>query len=554
MNLKISVPGFLFLLFIFYFTPVASAQLQTGGVPQSFSFALPPEDGNIVTINAPALESVLIEDQLNPVPYRFAINMPVDIGVSSIQQSRTIENATEIWRLTINAPGAFGLTLYFDRFEMPAGAKLFVYNPQRTQALGAFTSLNNNKHSTFATGLINGDKLTLEYNAPVGASLPLLHISEIAWAYRGYGQPDGVNTGFGSSGPCEVNINCSEGSAWKLQKRSVTRIQVKRGLATLFCTGSVVNNTLNDGKPYILTADHCGKKSSELDISQWIFYFNYEGLNCPNPVAEPYLSSMTGATKIANGGNEGADGSDFFLVLLESAIPDSFNVYYNGWSRETSPSTSGVSIHHPQGDIKKVSTYKTPLQPAYWSGDSKLAHWRVVWAETANGHGTTEPGSSGSPLFDAQGRIVGTLTGGDSQCDSSKLGLPDYYGMFAYHWDKNGADSVEQLKPWLDPVNANVMSVNGWALSVNNHAKDTRVEVYPNPVTDILNIRTLPVSAGEVKITISDLFGNLMKQVNFRNNPPDLDFSIDINNLSAGLYFVVIRDGEKSMVRKFIKN
>ena len=228
-----------------------------------------------------------------------------------------------------------------------------------------------------------------------------------------------------------------------MEKRSVTRITVKRGGSSLWCTGSLIKNVRNDRKPYILTADHCGNKSSVTDLSQWIFYFNYEGAGCPDPTTEPPLKSITGATLVAHGGNEASTGSDFFLVLLKSAIPDSYNVSFNGWSRETAqPSPSGTTIHHPQGDIKKISTYTTPLQPAHWSGNPALAHWRVTWTGTPSGHGTTEGGSSGSPLFDNYGRLVGTLTGGDSGCDSAALNLPDYYGMFSYSWDKNGTDSV----------------------------------------------------------------------------------------------------------------
>jgi hypothetical protein len=459
----------------------------------------------------------------------------------------------KIWRLNVRSVRALALILYFDRFNIPEGGRLFVYNPQRTQLLGAFTSMNNNNLSTFATGLIYGDELTLEYNSPGGLPLPDLHVSEIGHAYRGISDHSSLSRGFGGSGLCEVNVNCPEGGNWQDEKRSVTRITVKRGGASLWCTGSLVNNVRNDGTPYVLTADHCGKYSSEADLSQWLFYFNYEGPGCADPTNEPPLRSMTGASMVAHGGDAGNTGSDFFLVLLKSAIPDSFNVYYNGWTRETDPpSANGTGIHHPQGDIKKISTYTSTLQPSHWVGNPELSHWRVTWSGTPSGHGTTEGGSSGSPLFDNQGLLVGTLTGGDSSCDSASLNLPDYYGMFSYHWDQNGNDSSSMLKYWLDPDNTGVMKLNGWSLSVQEPGPATWVNIYPNPVSDQLSLKSGAVDGQMMVVTIHDVWGNLRVQKDWKVMRNQV-LQIDLSGFAPGMYLVGINDGDRQMTRKIIK-
>jgi hypothetical protein len=443
--------------------------------------------------------------------------------------------------------------LYFDRFEIPEGGRLFVYNPKRTQLLGAFTSVNNNRWSTFATGLIYGDEVTLEYNAPEGLKMPDLHLSEVGHAYRGVAAPDRGETGFGGSGKCQVNVNCEEGNNWGLQKRSVTRIAVKRGAASVWCTGSLVNNVRNDGTPYVLTADHCGKYSSETDLTQWVFYFNYESPGCPDPPLEPALASLTGATLVAHGGNAAASGSDFFLVLLGTPVPESYNAYFNGWSREMiTSSISGVSIHHPQGDIKKISTYTTPLEPAVWKGGSKLAHWLVKWSQTPNGHGTTEGGSSGSPLFDTEGRLIGTLTGGDSSCDSAYLESPDWYGMFSYSWDKNGTDSVSVLKYWLDPDSTNIMSLNGWALSVGESASNDRIVLYPNPVADFLMIKPIGANIQTMSVTLTDLWGRRYYSHTFKDQPAT-EVRIDMRAFLPGMYIVSMTEGDRRFVRKVVK-
>jgi hypothetical protein len=552
MNMKFSFSRLIQISMLLFLALPVAAQLNQGGIPLSFSLALRPEISNEVALSPPDMVRLEAEDIASPVPFRFAENIPVDLGIGDFS-SMVVHGDKMVRRLTITAKGAKGLSLYFDKFALPESGKLFVYNPGRTQLMGAFTSLNNNTHGTFAVSVIHGETITLEYNAPAGSPLPDLHLNEVAYAYRGVSEEDGPMTGFGSSGKCEVNVNCQEGSAWQAQKRGVTRIQIKRGTKTLFCTGSLVNNTLNDGKPYILTADHCGSQSSDTDITQWIFYFGYESSACPKPSKEPWLRSMTGATRIAHGGENGSNGSDFFLVRLNKTIPDSFSVYYNGWSREVTASPSGVSIHHPEGDIKKISTYTQPLQPTFWPGDTKLAHWRVTWSGTTNGHGTTEPGSSGSPLFDNQGRIVGTLTGGDSSCDSARLFLPDYYGQFAYHWEKNGADSASQLKPWLDPIGADVMSVNGWALSTEEKQVEERVLISPNPVVEVLTLTWHTTGNRDSRIIITDLSGRTI----IEETTSDVGIvgarSINTSDFRPGLYFVTIISGHTTMTGKFIK-
>ena len=535
------------------FPGMLSAQVSQGGIPRSFSLAMAADTANVISITPPSTDILLREDEEKPIPYRFAVNLTVDLGIGSSGHWSKAPDGTNVWRLSLKSSGALALTLFFDRYKMPEGGKLFVYNQQRTQLIGAFTSFNNNSLSTFATALIYGDQLTLEYNAPDGVPTPEIHISEVAWAYRGVPDYSRLKTGFGGSGPCEVNINCPEGSNWQKEKRSVTRIQVKRGGANLWCTGSLVNNTMNDGKPYILTADHCGNLSSALDLSQWIFYFNYEGSDCSDPANEPALNSVTGATLVAHGGNSGATGSDFFMVLLKSSIPTSYNVYYNGWSRETNPpSPSGVSIHHPQGDIKKISTYTQPLQQSNWNGGANVSHWRVSWSGTANGHGTTEGGSSGSPLFDNQGRLVGTLTGGESSCDSINLNSPDYYGQFAYHWDKNGTDSMSVLKYWLDPTNMGLMSLNGWVLSVQDPAADEFVKIFPNPVTDQLHIKSSAADGKDLHMTINDIWGNQRLTYDWKVWT-DEEKQVDMSRFASGMYIMKISDGDRQVVRKIIK-
>jgi hypothetical protein len=536
------------ILLFFVFSYAANAQLSQGGVPRSFSHSMVPDSKHAVVIEAPDLLTLQQEDERMPLPYRFAVNIPVDIDPAHDGAWDQTPDGLPMWRLTIIAREALALSLYFDRFTLPEGGRLFVYNPGRTRLLGAFAGDDRSASHGFATGLIPGEEITIEYNSDGTDAMPDFHISEVAWAYRGVGAEN--EDGFGGSGNCEVNINCPEGLLMQTEKRGVARIQVKRGTGTFWCSGSLVNNTRFDKIPYLLTADHCGRNTTAVDLEQWIFYFNYESATCADPSFEPVAHAMTGASLVSHGGDAGNSGSDFFLVRLNENIPDSFHVCFNGWSRENEASPHGTGIHHPQGDIQKISTYTEPLVSSSWNGHVPGSHWRVVWDGTPNGHGVTEGGSSGSPIFDELGRIVGTLTGGDSSCDTVNLDAPDYYGKFSYHWDQNGSDSSSVLSVWLDPDNSGVMTVDPLYVSVGETQQTNWFTAYPNPAEDVLLVEISGESPAT--ITLIDGQGRTCHE-SFRKVAQGETWRIGMAGFSPGIYFLKVNGATRQSVTKIIK-
>lgn len=442
-----------------------SSQISCGGTPPGFNH--PELDHEIagIAVEAPDTERLLKEDELagkwGAAP-RVGVLLPVLISASDPAYRKQLKDGRWQWRVRITAAGAPAIGLYYKDFYLPEGCSLFIYNALRTHIIGAFTNLNNHESRLFANELIAGDDLIVELIIPANAAeQPEFIISEVLYAYNK--DITGLY-GFGDSGACNVNINCSEGDNWQDQKKGVVRLNTRVGSSVLMCTGSLINNTKFDFTPYLFTADHCARTgsnySTDQDLNQWLFYFNYESETCTNPATAPPSVSMVGASLKANvGGGSSAMGSDFYLIQLNNNIPPSANPYFNGWSRVNSPSPSGVSIHHPSGDIRKISTYTTPLVTASWNSNTPNMYWQVKWSATTNGHGVTEGGSSGSPLFNNQGLIIGQLTGGESACN--KLTSPDYYGKFAVSWESIGSTPNRQLKPWLDPENTGLTMLQG---------------------------------------------------------------------------------------------
>jgi PKD repeat protein len=396
---------------------------------------------------APDMAAIEAEDLANPSPYRVAVSVPVNLSMENAGQWTELPDGGKIWTLSIEVEGAQALGVYYDNFWLPYGGELYLYNEDKTQILGAYTDENNNPECVFANQLVQGDIVTLEYYQPESQIIePIISISDVAYNYRGFQFE--VDPNRGGSLWCMINVNCPEGDDWQDEKRGVVKQYMKIGWGYYLCTGSLMNTTEQDLTPYILTAWHCGEGATASDYNQWIFYFNYEASACTGNWG-PANNTMTGCAKKAEGNY--TTGSDFLLLELNYGVPANYNAYYNGWDRSNFGADSGVGIHHPAGDIKKISTYTIPLTSSPWNNNGVLSHWKAWWAETVNGTSITEGGSSGSPLFSETGHVVGDLTGGPP--DDCQNPLYSLYGKIYWSWDKMGTLSSQQLKPWLDPGN-----------------------------------------------------------------------------------------------------
>jgi hypothetical protein len=462
---------------IFLFPLYLMAQISEGGIPLGYEQHPFSKDHRMIELPTPDVEAARNEDRRTQdeiLPYRIGLAIDVDIDVAREGRWKSAAGRS-YFSFGIRSEGAEGLILYYSRFSVPEGGRFFIYSGDGSQLIGAFTSANNPAGGHFATEVIRGDELILEYDPPAGSKdLPDIRIYQVHYVYQ---KIDVLQKGL--SGPCEVNINCPEGQAWQNEKQGVAKIVLKAGQGTYLCTGTLINNVRQDSTPYLLTARHCGSTASLSDYSQWVFHFNFEALNCEDPPENPPSSTITGSSLLAQAPSGTNAGSDFKLLLLNQKIPEQYNPYFAGWNRDGNASPFGVCIHHPRGDIKKISTYDTPLISAIYGQTSENPngyYWKVIWEQTESGHGVTEGGSSGSAIFDNTGKIVGTLTGGFASCDEPLQ--PDYYGKFSYHWESNGSPGGAQLRPYLDPDNTGRLSLDGFSYGnrlVANFAADTTV-------------------------------------------------------------------------------
>ena len=446
-----------FISFLF-FSATLSAQISYGTYPYSINKESIIESP-IHQIVKPNIDSLKAEDQITDnykdIPWRFGAVVFEEIDFFKEADRKLLTDGKLQYRLKISAKDAISLNFNYSEFVLEEGAQLFIHNSDFSNTLGAFTHQNNPKRTDFATNLIQGNEATIEVILPQSIEgKSVVKISSIVYGYRSL-RDKAAN--FGSSGACNIDVNCSDGDKWQNEKRSV--VLILRANNSRYCTGALINNVRQDTTPYVLTANHCG-----LDAGSSIFVFNYESAAC-SPQTDGFTNqSMVGSTFKASNFK-----SDFTLFELLTAPPASYNVFYSGWDATGNTPKTGTGIHHPRGDIKKIShDFDTLKSDQYNSATTPNGHWEVSdWDR-----GTTEPVSSGSPLYNERHRIVGQLHGGQASCSNDR---PDFYGKFSNSWDFD-SPANQQLKRWLDPDTTNTLALDG--LDPNPSAFNRDLELF----------------------------------------------------------------------------
>lgn len=426
---------------------------------------------------------------------RFAHTFSVEIDVKE-NGLASESDGYNIWQLAIKSAGAHSLNLIFKQMNLPEGARLFLYSPNKEQMLGAYTEANNTPYR-FATSPIDGEKIIVHYEEPQNAATKAsVVISSVNHDYRGLKSLPS----YGYSNYCEVN---AAADTIRLNRHSTCLLLID---GASFCSGSLINNVENDANPYIVTSAHCfwttdARGNYKMDTSKaqtTIAFFNYESPNAVWNIEGSRETSLSGGHTIAY-----RKRNDMLLIRLNEVPPVDYRPYYAGWKKETEIEAPVYVFHHPEGDIKKISL--DDAVPSIGSFDNGAlfntkSHWRIYRWDS----GMTEGGSSGSGLYDGEDLLIGCLTGGDTASKCSRPG-DDYFWAFHKVWD-DSAYARQNLGFWLDPNNTGATAHKGYNPYKNPCRRLTHLNNFELPAmpTDE-EMNTSNYAAGTNKLGISEI-------------------------------------------------
>ena len=347
-------------------------------------------------------------------PPQFAVPTRVNLTPGTTGTKERLGNGAVVWRLRLTCENAKSFNLG-TRFQVGDSVTVSLLDADGRQHDRSYTSADNKPHGEFWSPIIHGNAIEIEATMRPTDWADFMQdfaVISVNIGFRNVGSAIGLDR----SGTCHNDIVCPEANGWEGAIESV-------GWYTLngsgVCSGFMINNTNQDQTPLFMTANHCGVSTGN-DSSMRV-YWNYEHSVCRDdsgssnngPPGNGSLSqSQTGATRLA-----ASNSSDYCLVLLDDSPNSAWGVTFAGWDSRDTASPNGAGVHHPNLDEKRISFYNSSTQNI----GSGLV--QVFWSD-----GVTEGGSSGSPLFDNNKRVIGQLCCGSSFC--SQQNQPDQYGRF----------------------------------------------------------------------------------------------------------------------------
>jgi len=343
---------------------------------------------------------------------------------------QTARDGSSIWRLVLRSPGAVAMRLHLEDFHASEGQVWITeLHGDQPQSFGPYANDGIHNDGEFWTNAALGEAVLIEFQTSSRSrSLPfrITEISHLTGLPIEIAKPtpdmsiSKIGETRAAALSCNIDVNCRR--EYAELARAVARISFETGEGGALCSGTVLNTRNSSFIPYFMTAAHCISTDAEARTVEAFFLYQSQSCNGPAPTAAS-IGRALGARYMAGSSLEAGD----FTLLRLNSVPD--GTFFAGWNPDELGGGAAVTgIHHPTGDLKKIS-FGSRGDTVNTRGRPSQNFYTINWRE-----GVTQGGSSGSGIFNDQNQLVGMLSGGprppagQTECDLRPAF--DWYGRF----------------------------------------------------------------------------------------------------------------------------
>ena len=350
---------------------------------------------------------------------------PIAASSAALRWSEVEGGVAAQWQVA--SPGAAALRIALEGILPGPGIELRFSGQDQPEVVYGPFALSELQASGNWSPVLEGESAIVEVFAPTReAALALdLRIAQVSHLFVSPANPFADQIAKASQA-CEVDLICRSAgdSALANAGRSVARMTFSDGQSagTFLCTGTLLNTTNNSFIPYFYSAHHC--INTQAAANTLTTHWFYDRTGCGSGVLNPNTVQLPGGATLLYS----SAFYDALFLRLNGTPPN--GAFFSGWDAASlSGGTALTAIHHPAGDVKKVSlgTMGGFGAPSGSGTNFIIANWNSIAT------GVTEGGSSGSGIFTLQGseyRLRGGLYGGPSSCTAPSGSLHDYYSRF----------------------------------------------------------------------------------------------------------------------------
>lgn len=383
-------------------------------------------------------------------------------------------------RLELTSPGSASLRLAIDLKNLPHDVEMVFFGSDAPQRLEGPVRVGDIPDRTEAwwSPVTEGATQSVEFFVPaqVDPAMPAPRIERASHIFTTPSSRFAKRTqDIGDAGSCNIDIQCSsltQQTSFREAVASVAQMVFTDGGFTGLCTGTLLNDADTSTQvPWFYSANHCfdnnnapfktaAQMQSVANTLSTLWFF--EANACRSLVPETgWVQQSAGATHLFSNAQ-----SDVLFLRLSAAPP--FGAFFASWdANPLAANASVVTIHHPRGDLKKVTPGRVLRFSTPGVGGGSASFIESLWSE-----GTTEPGSSGAGLWSVVGSSYafrGGLWGGTALC-TNPTGTDNYsrldqaYATLAQYLSATSTPIADFTDLWWNPAES------GWGLSIVQHS------------------------------------------------------------------------------------